>query len=260
MKIELAHDLLAKCVFDIASIEAKSRSRAENLVRDKYAYFQNNNTLALSEGDLNYVRPLLSQILLLPEEEAFVQHSQKLLQKEKNRLKIRNYAIVALSISVFVLPFAAIGWYNAYTQSKIAQLAQKETVKTQDSLNLALHEVKTLRKVVVGEEPGSDLNEVMPLNEPIAAKIPLPSFSNVHLQGKVLDKEGRALAQTAVEFMGAKVLTHRDGSFDMFLLLPPYYMQKPELSISIHTANGLSQEQKFKPENEVYLTIKLSAQ
>ena len=48
MKIELAHDFIAKKIYEEASIEDKARARASKLLQDRYQhYLSSKNTSAL---------------------------------------------------------------------------------------------------------------------------------------------------------------------------------------------------------------------
>ena len=61
-----------------------------------------------------------------------------------------------------------------------------------------------------------------------------------------------------VQLFGAVVKTGRDGQFDFYVLMPPYFMHKESLSLEI-TARGYSKlSYEFKPQAEIKEDFELS--
>ena len=260
MKIEIVHDLLAKSAFDSASAEDKARAKAEAIIKMRFLYYQSNSTLLLSEGDLNFVTPFVDDISLSQAELDFIEQSRKMLNRQKNLLRNRNYIIGTMALLMVIMPFAIIGWYNAYTESYRAKEATKEKVKAQDSLQFAQQEVTVLRKAVTGKEVVQDeLAKVLGQSD-IGPKLEdaKPVFKSVRIWGKVNGLKGRPLANAEISLLGASVNTARDGSFDFFVFMPPFYMQQEKLSMTIQ-ANGYSEfNYDFKPKTEIKEEFELS--
>lgn len=95
MKIELSHDLLAKKIYDKASTEDKMLIKISNFIKNRFAYFKENNVL-LSKDDLNYIRPYLSLITLEKHEIIFIQRSQQ-------TISLRRALVGALAIAIIFI-------------------------------------------------------------------------------------------------------------------------------------------------------------
>lgn len=98
MKIELSHDLLAKKIYDKASTEDKMLIKIRNFIKDRFAYFKENNVL-LSKEDLNYIEPYLKQLTLERYELIFIDRS-------KRAIRLRRAGVIGIAIAViFVLAY-----------------------------------------------------------------------------------------------------------------------------------------------------------
>jgi hypothetical protein len=98
MKIELAHDLLAKKIYDKASAEDKMLIKIRNFVKDRFAYFKENKVL-LSKEDLQYIGSNLKQLNLEPHELIFIDRSKQV-------LLLQRAAIIGLAVAIiFVLAY-----------------------------------------------------------------------------------------------------------------------------------------------------------
>ena len=117
MKAELYHDILAKKVFDKASPEERMRLRVERFIKDRYAYFLDQQVL-LGKEDLNFINPYLNAVILQPEEEKFIKDSQSTLEQREKR-KRRNVFLVIAGLSLLSL-FAIWQWQLARYQKKEA--------------------------------------------------------------------------------------------------------------------------------------------
>jgi len=250
MKIEIVHDLLAKSVFDAASAEDKARAKAEQLVKNRFGFYKSDDRFYLGEGELNFITPFFKELDLNTAEEAFVQKSKNRLQIQKNRLRLRNYVIIALVAIVICLPIGLMGWYNAYNQSRRAQTAQQEKEKTTDSLKIIRTEFNSLRKAAIGEDPTISTitsEEEDPLFPEERTK---PVFKTIRFKGRVLDAKKRPIPYAKVELLKAVLETNRAGEFDAYLILPPYHYQQPELPIYVRTKRGGEKTAQFLPQAE----------
>jgi len=126
MKIELSHDLLAKKIYDKASTEDKMLMKVSNFIKDRFAYFKENNVL-LSKEDLNYIGPYTKQLTL-------EQHELIFIDRSRNALRLRRAVIIGVAIAVvFVL---------AYFMNK----TEKVKVESQEFLANQLLEYRRVEK------------------------------------------------------------------------------------------------------------------
>lgn len=253
MKLEIVHDLLAKSVFDTASADDKARARAETIIKTRFVYYQTDETLLLGEGELNYIQPYLKELLLTNEEEEFVAHSKKVMDRQRNLLRSRNYIIAIMALVMVLMPFGVVGWYNAYTESQKAKEATQEKVKTQDSLQFAQQEVNVLRKAVIGEVAKDELAAVMEQQElsNLNLKELKPIFTPIRILGEVKAPKGKPLSDASVELLGTSIETNRYGAFDVYVFMPPYYMQQDSLALKITSKGYTDFIYKFKPKPEI---------
>lgn len=99
MKIELAHDLLAKKIHEKASQEDRKLMEIRQFIQQRFAHFEKNHVL-LAREDLNYIKPYLNRLSLRAHEIRFIERS-------KNRLIY--YGITVGALAVFVL--GVIGYF-----------------------------------------------------------------------------------------------------------------------------------------------------
>jgi hypothetical protein len=97
MRIELSHDLLAKKIYDKASTQDKMLIKVRNFIKDRFAYFKENNVL-LSRDDLNYIGPYLSQLTLERHELIFIDRS-------KQGLRLKAALIIGIIVAVILVVF-----------------------------------------------------------------------------------------------------------------------------------------------------------
>lgn len=118
LKVELYHDILARKVFEKASPADKMRRQYEQLIRDRYRYYQDGGAL-LGKSDLELINPFLKDLQLRDEEMSFISTSHQ--ELEKITVTKRRIVFGAIIILAVFLLFALIQLFKA----KESESAQK---------------------------------------------------------------------------------------------------------------------------------------
>lgn len=118
MKIELAHDTLAREIYNKASSEDKTIMRIENLVKEDYLRYQERGVL-MSRKDIHYVMPFWDVITISPEEREFILKSRSAYRRRILRINIGVITALALLTLLGILAF-----YNAYHANIAREQAQ----------------------------------------------------------------------------------------------------------------------------------------
>lgn len=95
MRIELAHDLLAKKIHEKASQEDRKLLEIRQFIQQRFKHFDKNKVL-LARNELNYIKPYLPKLSLKKHEILFVKRS-------KRRLWLYASFIIALILFVFYI-------------------------------------------------------------------------------------------------------------------------------------------------------------
>jgi uncharacterized membrane protein len=140
VKLEIAHDSLAKHIYEKASAEDKLRKKIADFISTRYNFYLDNNKSLLKSDDLHYIEPHLDDIELGEKEAAFVRKSQQL---EKRRQR----SVIAGTIALVLLLSALTGW--ALWSRQLAKnheydltLAQKDLMDKQRENHNLIHELK----------------------------------------------------------------------------------------------------------------------
>lgn len=210
MKIELAHDYIAKKIYEEASHEDKVRARSAKFFHERYQHYLVANDLLLSKRDLIYIDLYLQDADLSPDEQAFVKASESAIKKHKRKEKLKDALLVVLICAVFFSSWAL--WERSRHENTRMQLAY-----AQDSINTLVRNMQ-------------DQNVVA---EPAA---PVTFFSTIHVQGIIRNEAGDALANAMVAFKGATARSKEDGRFKLYLILPTQELED-NLSLQISQVN-----------------------
>lgn len=143
MKIELSHDLLAKKIFDKASTEDKMLIKISNFIKNRFAYFKENNVL-LSKDDLDYIRPYLSRISLEKHELIFIQRSRHTLLLKR----------VILGIIIIGIIFVIAYFMNKTEKTKLDH--QERLAEENKKYRAIAKEAKELSQALVKSREGLD--------------------------------------------------------------------------------------------------------
>ncbi|MEL6676447.1 MAG: SUMF1/EgtB/PvdO family nonheme iron enzyme [Bacteroidota bacterium] len=121
MKYELIHDSIARLVFDKASTEARTRRKVERYIRELFQAYHERGS-AITQDDLDYVTPYLSQVNISAEEADFVEAGRKaLIQQRRNRRILVTAVVLVLAL---ISSVALWQWRNAELEKERAEEAQ----------------------------------------------------------------------------------------------------------------------------------------
>lgn len=228
MKIELAHDFIAKKIYEEASIEDKSRARATKLVHERYQHYLSSKNFLLTERELIYINPFMERMDLIREEHNYIKESKKAIRKTKLMARIKDVVLVALFSGII---FSTWGFWERQRFFD----ASKHLASAQDSINTLLRNQKGIdvNKTIYDTDKKPPKVEVDPLS-------PTIFFSTIKLKGRVVNEQQKPIKGVLVQVMGAQVTTKKDGSYEFYLVLPPQYIGK-DISLNISKVNYQSQ-------------------
>ncbi len=126
MKVELAHDILAKKVYDKASSEDKLILKIEQLIRQNYNRYRERDVL-MSADDLDYIQPFLEQVHIPSEQNAFIQKSQNAVEASRKRLRLM-WAAIFLFLAASTV-YSIWQYSVANEQRQAAEAATRATEK-----------------------------------------------------------------------------------------------------------------------------------
>jgi vacuolar-type H+-ATPase subunit I/STV1 len=144
MKIEIAHDALARKVYERASAEDKMRLKITTFIKDRFTYYKERGQLLISD-DLAYIRPQLANvaILLNAEEQNFIRVSE---------LKRKQYKILRYGTAAAIL-FTFVGlWWKASGAEKAAIAQYKEAKTANEKLEATNRELAASNKALITEQ------------------------------------------------------------------------------------------------------------
>lgn len=227
MKIELAHDFIAKKIYEEASIEDKARARAAKLVHDRYQHYLSSKNFLLTERELTYISPFMERMDLVKAEYYYVRESKKAIKKAKLMRRFKDVALVVLLTGII---FSTWGFWERQRFFH----ASRHLASAQDSIHALLRNQK-------GENPPYSLSDAdeSTTNSETEPLSPTVFFSTIKLQGKVTNEQNQPIADALIQIMGAQVYTKVDGTYELFLVLPPQNIGK-NVRLNISKANYLS--------------------
>lgn len=243
MKIELSHDLIAKKVYETASIKDKARAQAERLVKDRYIFSQNATDFHLSEQELKCVTPYVDEITLSQEESLFVKKSKKQLTKVVRTAKIKNYLIIGLACMVV---FGSIAIFEHNRANEARELAQETTLYSQDLEDSIFFLQRDIKKMTANNTAA----EVLEDNTIDLVSMP---FS-----GKVINTKGKPIKNAEINLGGTKIQTNAQGKFETYLVVDRLLLGE-KTYIQVSQKNYHLHRQKFiiddKKEHKLEITL-----
>ena len=117
MKYELTHDTLAKLIFEKASTESRTRRKVEKFIRDRHEAYQLRGA-RLTQDDIDFVTPYLTQVNISAEEAAFVEYGRKALVRARRRVRTLVAAVLVVFAGLTVV--SLISWQRANKREKAA--------------------------------------------------------------------------------------------------------------------------------------------
>jgi len=234
MKIELAHDFIAKKIYEEASIEDKARARATKLVHDRYQHYLSSKNFLLTERELVYITPFMERMDLMQEEQYYVRQSKKAIKKAKLMRRLKDVVLVGLLSGII---FSTWGFWERQRFFH----ASKNLASAQDSIHALLRNQK-------GAKPHSPMDKGGGRNYGAEPLSPAAFFSTIKLQGKVTNEQNQPIAEALIEVMGAQGYTKIDGSYELYLVLPPKYKGK-DITLNISKVNYLPTSTSIDTDN-----------
>jgi hypothetical protein len=235
MKIELAHDFIAKKIYEEASIEDKARARATKLLHERYQHYLSSKNFLLTERELIYINPFIERMDLMREEEAYLRESKKAIKKAKIMRRFKDVVLVGLLSGVV---FSTWGFWERQRFFH----ASKHLASAQDSIHTLLRNQE--------EKPSYAMDDGNKDRPPSGAEplSPAAFFSTVKLKGKVTNEQGQPILDAQIQVMGAQAYTQKDGSYELYLVLPPKNIGK-NITLNISKTNYLPTSKSVDTDN-----------
>lgn len=149
MKIEIAHDMLARTVYQKADVDDKTRLKVASFIHNKYVFYQETNKL-LNSDDIAYISHFDNQIVLSNAESKFIADSRR-------KVKIVNWSIwISIGIIFGALIWLVISNNSAWKETQKTNIAlaeeQKALMVTKDSIQQLLDNENELKKQVMVQD------------------------------------------------------------------------------------------------------------
>jgi hypothetical protein len=215
MKVELANDIIARKVYEAASIDDKARAMAKKFVEERYRHFCRSKSILLSRQELAFVQPYLNQLSLSDHQTDFIARSRERIERRKKRKRYRDASIVALFC---IVVFSSWGIWERKRYAK----AHQDWTYAQDSINRLLRTARNATTVSSNERN----------NRTPAPTASIIQFHTLVVRGRITNAKGRPIRQATVQVLGATVKSDNKGRYQLHLVLPPqYWSHAPELRI-----------------------------
>lgn len=215
MKVELANDLIARKIYEAASIDDKARAIANKFIQDRYTHFCRSKNMLLSSQELAFIQPYLQELALEQKQREYIERSRQKIQRQRRTKRLRDASIVAL-ICVLILSSWAMWEHTRYKRT------HQNLAVAQDSIGRLLRNARTAQPIANRPE-----------NYNTAPTTALMAFHTLHIRGKITNTKGRPIRQAKVQVLGATVQSDNRGRYELHLVLPPkYWGQTPQLYIT----------------------------
>lgn len=241
MKVELAHDFIAKKIYDEASAEDKARAKASRFLHERYHHYLNSKGLLLNQQELLYVEPYYQDMELEAGEEQYIAQSQSAVKKKKFRAKLKDSFIVALVCAVV---FSTWGFWE---RSRYADTF-KQLSNAQDSIDVLMRNIQS---------DGNSINENLDESPSYSLNSPTELYSTINIAGTVQDPQNQPVAHAMVKVLGAEIFTDENGKFQIHLVLSPQDL-KNEVLLRVSKPNYTTASQNIDIEkNNLNLNFSL---
>lgn len=212
MKVELVNDLIAKKVYESASVEDKARAIANKFIKDRYSHFSKSKNMLLSRQELAFIQPYIEELVLDTKYKDYIIRSRQKIERLRKRKRLKDAAVVALVCVVFLS-----GWglwernryniaHNRYT------IAHNNLAIAKDSIGILLRDA---------------YSDIKPAS--ILPTAPEVTFHTIYVHGRITDEKGEPIQNASVEVLGATIRSDEDGLYSFNLVLPPPYWKEPPL-------------------------------
>lgn len=237
MKIELAHDFIAKKIYDQASIEDKARVRASRFLHDRYKHYVDSKGLLLNQQELIYIEPYTEEMDLDLGESKFIKQSRDAVKKSKFNARVKDGLMVGLICTVIVSTW---GFWERHRFTNTFRALND----AQDSINILRNMVPEYSDIV--DDKSADRNENFSIEsssyEPNAQNVPVELYSTINLSGIVQNEQNQPVIKAMVQVLGAEVFTDENGKFEMHLVLSPKDL-KNDVQVRVSKPNFRSTSQ-----------------
>lgn len=201
MKIELAHDILAKKVGDKITGEEKQFRQVQSFLNKRYEEFKERGESGLlGKDDIQYINPYIKKLSLSPETETFFN-----LSKSKQRRKTILLGVIVSIISSIILIFSGISFINyklLLERRNKADLTTLELEKKENKLKGINEALETKRREATDSEKEADTlakklneskNKISLLDTELAKKLKMigDSFNRMREEANSDDSEYR---------------------------------------------------------------------
>lgn len=210
MKVELVNDLIARKIYEAASIDDKARAIASKFIKDRYTHFCRSKNMLLSRQELAFIQPYLHELVLDKKQTDYIERSKKRIQQTKKRKRLRDAGMVAL---VCVAVLSSWGMWERHRYTKTHQ----HLAMAQDSIGLLLNNAR---------------NAPRAKKYPTAPTTALLAFHTLHIKGQVTNTQGNTIEAAMIQVLGATVKSDEQGYYELHLVLPlKYWNDAPTLHV-----------------------------
>ncbi len=224
MKVELANDLIARKIYEAASVDDKARAMASKFIQDRYSHFCKSKNILLSQQEIAFIQPYLDQLALEPKQKAYIERSRQHLKVMKRRKRIRDASLITLVCTVI---FSSWGIWERQRYTKTHQ----HLTSAQDSIHRLKYAMRNAKPVRNEKQYGQ-----------VAPAASLMAFHTLNVQGRITNVQGKPVRQANVQVLGATVKSDNKGRYELHLVLPrQYWNQSPELQIEKEYYQAVSQ-------------------
>lgn len=241
MKIELAHDFIARKIYEEASIEDKARARATKLLTERYQHFLTSENLLLTAQELSYIDSYQQKIDLTKGELNYIKISKKSISNAKLKARIKDAIFVAI---VCILVFSSWGLYEHQRYSNTFA----ELTDAKDSINY----FRNMQGVELSTIALENATPPVLLNGS-----EIDNFSTIMITGIIKNEQDQPISKALIRVMGAEVLTNENGFFELYLALAPQYL-KEKIQLQVTKTNYNLKTQLIDvdlPKNELQLVL-----
>ncbi|CAA6801841.1 MAG: Unknown protein [uncultured Aureispira sp.] len=237
MKIELAHDTLAKSIYDKFSEEDKMRAQIRQLLMERLLDYKDHSTL-LSKDDLNYMDSYIDSIELSRDALNLVRESKQRLKRRKKHLKI----VAACSI-VLLVGFNLITRF-ANQQNEKLLLDEEQTVSR-------LAKEDSLKRVA--EARADMLYQQLLKTNPEFTQDLIASFDTLKTSKEMMKKERNIAQSSTLSALGQAALKQADKNY-AFQLASKAWELNPENKLACELLYKISDDPSYGSDHQ---TMKL---
>ena len=212
MKVELVNDLIAKKVYESASVEDKARAIANKFIKDRYNHFSKSKNMLLSRQELAFIQPYMDELVLDTKHKDYIIRSRQKIEKMRKRKRLRDASVVALVCVVFLSSWGLWERNRANIAHNRYTIAHNNLAIAKDSIGILLRDARS---------------EISPASTLPTA--PIVTFHTIYIHGRITNIQGAPIQNASVEVLGATIKSDKDGLYSFNLVLPPPYWKEPPL-------------------------------